>query len=103
MIDPIFEPFRNAIRDFHRVAPDGTRPRIIYAGMQEYAMYIGWRKEHPAPPAWPPGSDDVDRTWGVVVGPRYQGLTVELTGRPARVSVAGETPNGDVFEYPPDG
>jgi hypothetical protein len=100
MIDPIFEPFQEAIREFHRVAPDHTRPRIIYTGWHEYIMYKRWRDEHPAPPAWPPGSDDVDS--GVVGrGPRYHGLAVQLSGEPARVSVAGETSTGEEFDYPP--
>jgi len=102
MIDPIFEPFQEAIREFHRVAPDGTRPHVIYAGWQEYIMYKRWRDEYPAPPAWPPGSDDEDRTTsGGIHGPRYQGLAVQPSGEPARVSVAGQTPIGEQFEYPP--
>ena len=94
-------PFQEAIHDFHRAAPSGSKPRIIRAGFQEFSMYRRWRDEHPAPPAWPPGSDDEPSGGESIRGVRYHGLAVELVARNARISVAGETPDGKAFEYPP--
>jgi hypothetical protein len=93
MVDATFEPFQTAILDFYRRAPEGSRPHVIHAGVQDLSMYKGWRREHPEPPSWPPRPDD-----GTL---RYHGLEVELAGRAARVSVAGETSDGEPFEYPP--
>jgi hypothetical protein len=102
MVDAVFEPFQEAILAFYRAAPEGSRPQTICAGAQAFNMYKQWRVEHPAPPAWPPGSDDGSQptSGNAVCGPRYHGLRVELAARPARVSVKGATPHGKPFEYP---
>jgi hypothetical protein len=93
MIDSVFEPFQDALRDFCRAAPAGSKPHTFRIGLQEFSMYGRWCDQVPKRPVWPPAPEIAKNPDKLTATP-YHGMTVELVAFNAHLSIVGQTPDG---------